>query len=159
MGHADHGKTTLLGRIRKTIGAEREAGGITQSVVAYEILYNGRKITFIDTPGHEAFTAMRSRGALAADLAILVVAADECVKPQTKEAIRILEETKTPFIVALNKIDKAGGNIEKAKSDLMTAGVLLEGYGGQVSYHGVSAKTGEGVSDLLDLVLLASDVE
>src|SRR5258708_14045126 len=106
MGDVDNGKTTLLDHIRKTSVAEREAGGITQAVGAYEILHNGRKITFIDTPGHEAFTAMRSRGALAADLAILVVAADERVKPQTKEAIRILEEKKTPLIVALNKIDK-----------------------------------------------------
>jgi translation initiation factor IF-2 len=166
MGHVDHGKTTLLDYIRKTNVAGREAGGITQAVGAYEILHTpagggpARKITFIDTPGHEAFIAMRSRGAQAADLAILVVAADEGVKPQTKESIKILEQTKTPFVVALNKIDKVGGgNLEKTKGDLAAAGVLLEGYGGQVSYHGVSAKTGDGVSDLLDLVLLATDVE
>lgn len=177
VGHVDHGKTTLLDYIRKTTVAAREAGGITQAVGAYEILHTpagvgggagaanlARKVTFIDTPGHEAFTAMRSRGAQAADLAILVVAADEGVKPQTKEAIKILEETKTPFIVALNKIDKIqgsadGGGLEKVKGDLANAGVLLEGYGGQVSYHGISAKTGEGVSDLLDLVLLATDME
>ena len=160
MGHVDHGKTTLLDYIRKANVAGREAGGITQAVGAYEILHNGRKMTFIDTPGHEAFSAMRSRGAQVADLAILVVAADESIRPQTKEAIKILEESKTPFIVALNKIDKvAGGNIEKVKGDLAAAGVLLEGYGGQVSYHGVSAKTGEGVDDLLDLILLAADVE
>ena len=160
MGHVDHGKTTLLDYIRKANIAAREAGGITQAVGAYEIEHGGRKITFIDTPGHEAFTAMRSRGALAADLAILVVAADDGVKPQTKEAIKILEETKTPFIVALNKIDKvAAGNLEKVKGDLAAAGVLLEGRGGTVSYHGVSAKTGEGVSDLLDLILLAADME
>jgi len=166
VGHVDHGKTTLLDYIRKTTVAAREAGGITQAVGAYEIVRApaaggpARKITFIDTPGHEAFTAMRSRGAQAADLAVLVVAADEGVKPQTKEAIKILEETKTPFVVALNKIDKVqGGNLEKAKTDLANAGVLLEGYGGQVSYHGVSAKTGEGVSDLLDLILLSTDVE
>ncbi len=122
--------------------------------------HGGRKITFIDTPGHEAFIAMRARGAAVADLAVLVVAADEGVKPQTKESIKILAETKTPFIVALNKIDKVNeGVLEKTKGDLAAAGVLLEGYGGQVSYHGVSAKTGAGVSDLLDLVLLASDVE
>jgi translation initiation factor IF-2 len=160
MGHVDHGKTTLLDFIRKANVAGREAGGITQAVGAYEILHGGRKITFIDTPGHEAFSAMRSRGAQVADLAILVVAADESIRPQTKEAIKILEESKTSFIVALNKIDKvAGGNIEKVKGDLAVAGVLLEGYGGQVSYHGVSAKTGEGVDDLLDLILLAADVE
>ena len=119
----------------------------------------GRKITFIDTPGHEAFTAMRSRGAQAADLAVLVVAADEGIKPQTSEAIRILGETRTPFVVAMNKIDKPGANVEKLKMDLTTAGVLLEGFGGQISYHGVSAKTGEGVDELLDLILLASDLE
>ncbi len=159
MGHVDHGKTTLLDYIRKANIAAREAGGITQAVGAYEIEHGGRKITFIDTPGHEAFTSMRSRGAQAADLAILVVAADEGVKPQTREAIRIIEETKTPYIVAFNKIDKTNGSIDKARNDLMTAGVLLEGFGGQVSYHGVSAKTGDGVNDLLDLILLAADVD
>ncbi|MDE2019787.1 MAG: GTP-binding protein [Patescibacteria group bacterium] len=167
MGHVDHGKTTLLDFIRKSNVAEREAGGITQATAAYEILHPStssgqvadRKITFIDTPGHEAFTAMRSRGATAADIAILVVAADEGVKPQTKEAIAILQESKTPFVVAFTKIDKPGANLEKAKTDLMASGVLLEGYGGQVSYHGVSAKTGEGVGDLLDLILLATDME
>ena len=180
MGHVDHGKTTLLDHIRKTsvvvpaasqksdksLSAseprslvDREAGGITQAVGAYEIVRNGRRITFIDTPGHEAFSAMRSRGAQAADIAILVVAADEGVKPQTAEAIEILEKTKTPFVVAINKIDKTGGNIDKAKNDLMGANVFLEGYGGQVSYQGISAKTGEGVDALLDLVLLAADME
>ena len=159
MGHVDHGKTTLLDYIRKTSVAAREAGGITQAVGAYEIERDGRKITFIDTPGHEAFSAMRSRGAQAADLAILVVAADEGVKPQTKEAIKILEDAKTPFIVAINKIDKTAGNIEKAKNDLMGVNVFLEGYGGQTSYQGISAKTGEGVEGLLDLVLLVADVE
>lgn len=160
VGHVDHGKTTLLDYIRKANVAGREAGGITQAVGAYEIAHGDRKITFIDTPGHEAFSAMRARGAQVADLAILVVAADESIKPQTKEAIKILEDAKTPFIVAINKIDKVGGgNIEKIKGDLATAGVLLEGYGGQVSYHGISAKTGEGVSDLLDLILLTADVE
>ena len=103
MGHVDHGKTTLLDYIRKANIAAREAGGITQATAAYEIVHADRKITFIDTPGHEAFTAMRSRGAQVADLAILVVAADEGVKPQTKEAIKIIEEAKTPFIVAINK--------------------------------------------------------
>jgi translation initiation factor IF-2 len=163
MGHVDHGKTTLLDYIRKANIAAREAGGITQATAAYEIEHGvaneKRKITFIDTPGHEAFTAMRSRGAKVADLAILVVAADEGVKPQTKEAIKIIVDSKTPFIVAINKIDKTGGSMDKARNDLMAAGVLLEGYGGQVSYCGISAKTGEGVSDLLDLVLLAADME
>ena len=159
MGHVDHGKTTLLDYIRKANIAAREAGGITQATAAYEIAHGGRKITFIDTPGHEAFSAMRSRGAQVADLAILVVAADEGVKPQTKEAIKIIEESKTPFIVAMNKIDKTGGNLDKARNDLMAAGVLLEGFGGNVSYHGISAKTGEGIDELLDLVLLAADLE
>jgi translation initiation factor IF-2 len=166
MGHVDHGKTTLLDYIRKAAVATREAGGITQATAAYEILHAApgasgapRKITFIDTPGHEAFTAMRSRGANIADLAILVVAADEGVKPQTKEAIKIIEDSKTPFIVAINKVDKTGGNLDKARNDLMAAGVLLEGYGGQVSYHGISAKTGEGVEELLDLILLSTDLE
>lgn len=159
MGHVDHGKTTLLDYIRKANVAVREAGGITQATAAYEIMRGDRKITFIDTPGHEAFIAMRARGAQVADLAILVVAADEGVKPQTKEAIKIIGEAKTPFIVAINKVDKTGGSVDKARNDLMAAGVLLEGYGGQVSYHAVSAKTGEGVDDLLDLILLAADVE
>jgi len=159
MGHVDHGKTTLLDYIRKANIAAREAGGITQATAAYEIVHADRKITFIDTPGHEAFTAMRSRGAQVADLAILVIAADEGVKPQTKEAIKIIEDAKTPFIVAINKIDKTGGNLDKARNDLMAAGVLLEGYGGQVSYCAVSAKTGEGVSDLLDLIVLSADLE
>ena len=173
MGHVDHGKTTLLDHIRKMTYvangamknglprsvAEREEGGITQAVGAYEIVHNDRKITFIDTPGHEAFSAMRSRGASVADLAILVVAADEGVKPQTEEAIKILEETKTPFVVAINKIDRTNGSMEKAKNDLLTANVFLEGFGGQISYHGISAKTGDGVGDLLDLVLLAADME
>ncbi|RJQ29879.1 GTP-binding protein [Candidatus Parcubacteria bacterium] len=158
MGHVDHGKTTLLDYVRKANVAAREAGGITQSIGAYEIVHNGKRITFIDTPGHEAFTAMRSRGAEVADLAILVVASDEGVKPQTKEAVDILLRSNTPFVVAINKIDKTN-DLEKVKNDLTSAGVLLEGYGGQVSWHGVSAKTGEGVNELLDLVVLASSVE
>lgn len=159
MGHVDHGKTSLLDHIRKANIAAREAGGITQATAAYEIVHNDRKITFIDTPGHEAFTAMRSRGARVADLAILVVAADEGVKPQTKEAIKIIEEAKTPFVVAITKVDKTAGSVDKARNDLMAAGVMLEGFGGQVSYHAVSSKTGEGVDDLLDLLLLAADLE
>lgn len=160
VGHVDHGKTTLLDYIRKANVAAREAGGITQAVGAYEITHDNRRITFIDTPGHEAFTAMRSRGAEIADLAILVVAADEGPKPQTREAIKILQETKTPFVVAFNKIDKAGAaGVEKTKADLAAIGLLVEGYGGQVSWHGISAKTGEGVGELLDLVLLAADIE
>ncbi len=185
MGHVDHGKTSLLDFIRKTSVASREAGGITQSIGAYEIdvmqtntnltqanaeknskkstlsQYKSadRKITFVDTPGHEAFSKMRSRGANVADLAILVVAADDGVKPQTKESIEILQKTKTPFVVAINKIDKNNANLEGAKNDLMQNGVYLEGYGGNVSYQPISAKTGEGVKELLDLVLLAAEME
>ncbi|MEK7547033.1 MAG: translation initiation factor IF-2 [Patescibacteria group bacterium] len=186
MGHVDHGKTTLLDYIRKTNVAEREAGGITQSIGAYEIEVHPldepksreseanrgiprqtprddfasiRKITFIDTPGHEAFTKMRSRGANIADLAILVVAADEGLKPQTKESIKILEETKTQFVVAITKIDKNNADIERVKNELASNNVLLEGYGGQISYQPVSAKTGEGVNELLDLILLSAEIE
>ena len=159
LGHVDHGKTSLLDFIRKSSVADREAGGITQAVSAYEIEHASKKITFIDTPGHEAFMQMRSRGASIADVAILVVAAEEGVKPQTLESVRILKETNTPFAVAITKIDKPEGNIEKVKADLAGAEVLLEGYGGSISWHAVSAKTGEGVSELLDLILLIAEVE
>ncbi len=159
MGHVDHGKTTLLDFIRKSNTAAREAGGITQAVGAYEIEHNKERITFIDTPGHEAFTKMRSRGAQIADIAILVVAADDGVNVQTKEAIKIIVESELPYIVAINKIDVAGANVEKAKSSLLQAGVLLEGMGGGISFQPVSAKTGEGVTELLDLILLTADVE
>lgn len=157
MGHVDHGKTTLLDYIRKTSVAAKEAGGITQSVGAYEITHNSQLITFIDTPGHEAFSKMRSRGAKVADIAILVVAADDSVKPQTKEAIKIIKNAKTPFIVAINKIDKAPENVERVKNDLMKESVLLEGFGGDISYHPISAKTGQGVNELLDLILLTAE--
>ncbi|MDO8516114.1 MAG: GTP-binding protein [bacterium] len=174
MGHVDHGKTTLLDFIRKKSHvaraasskedeprsvAEREAGGITQAVGAYEIEHNGKKMTFIDTPGHEAFSKMRTRGATAADLAVLVVSAEEGVKLQTKEAIKTIKETKTPFVVAINKIDRPGADVEKTKNDLMQAEVFLEGFGGNVSFQPISAKTGDGVSELLDLLLLTAEVE
>lgn len=159
MGHVDHGKTTLLDYIRKANVAGKEKGGITQSIGAYEIIHNTRKITFIDTPGHEAFSKMRFRGTEIADLAVLVVAADESVKPQTKEALEILKRANRQFVVAITKMDKPGADINKVKNDLTTAGVLLEGYGGQVIFHGVSSKTGEGISDLLDLIILSSDME
>ncbi len=159
LGHVDHGKTTLLDYIRKTSVAAREAGGITQAIGAYETTHNGKRITFIDTPGHEAFSNMRAHGARVADLAILVVAADDSVKPQTLDALKHLNEAKLPFIVAINKMDKPGADVEKTKKDLSQNGVYLEGYGGNVSWHPISAKTGDGVSDLLDLVLLASEME
>lgn len=165
MGHVDHGKTSLLDYIRKANVVAKEAGGITQSVGAYEIEHQSsntdqpKRITFIDTPGHEAFKEMRSRGATVADLAILVVAGDEGPKLQTIESIKILTETKTPFVVAITKTDKPGANIEKVKSELTAAGVLLEGFGGSVSYQTISAKSGDGVKELLDHLLLAAEVE
>ncbi|MDE2144764.1 MAG: translation initiation factor IF-2 [Patescibacteria group bacterium] len=164
MGHVDHGKTSLLDYIRKANVVSKEAGGITQSIGAYEISHTltgsgrVRKITFIDTPGHEAFKAMRSRGATVADIAILVVAGDEGVKPQTIEAINTLKEVETPYIVAITKIDRPNANIEKVKSELLSNEVLLEGLGGDVSWQGVSAVTGEGVGELIDLILLLGDV-
>ena len=159
VGHVDHGKTSLLDYIRKTNVVAKEAGGITQSIGAYEIEHGGRKITFIDTPGHEAFSKMRVRGANVADVGVLVIAADESVKPQTKEALKALQDSKTPFVVAITKIDKASADVEKVKNDLTANSVFLEGYGGDTSYQGVSSKTGVGVGELLDLVLLASDLE
>lgn len=158
MGSVDHGKTTLLDYIRKANVAAKEAGGITQSVGAYEIGHNEQKITFIDTPGHEAFSKIKARGAQIADIAILVVAADDGVQPQTKEALKIIQESQTPFVVAINKIDRVP-DATKVKNELMQAGVLLEGYGGDISYQTISAKTGQGVDDLLDLVILASELE
>jgi len=159
MGHVDHGKTTLLDYIRKTTIAEKEAGGITQSIGAYEITHKGSKITFIDTPGHEAFSKMREHSARIADLAILVVAADDGVKPQTQNALEYIKKENITCIVAINKIDKPNANIEKTKSDLAAIGLYLEGFGGDVSWHPISAKTGEGVNDLLDLVILASEMQ
>ena len=158
VGHVDHGKTALLDYVRKTNVVAKEAGGITQSIGAYEVEHAGKKITFIDTPGHEAFTHMRSHGASAADIAILVIAADEGIKQQTKEALEILRATETPFIVAITKIDKENANVEKVKTDLLNEQVFLEGLGGDVSWQGVSPKTGEGIKELLDLILLMGEV-
>lgn len=158
LGHVDHGKTTLLSKIRES-AMPKEPGKITQYTAAYEVEHHGKKLTFIDTPGHEAFSKMRSRGAKVADLAILVVAVDDGVQPQTKEAIKVLKETETPFVVALNKVDKEGIDINKVKSELTAEGVLLEGYGGNVSVQPISGKTGQGVPELLDLLLLAADLE
>lgn len=162
MGHVDHGKTTLLDYIRKTNVAGKEAGGITQSVGAYEIQHppiNGKKMTFIDTPGHEAFSKMRSRGSIIADLGILVVAADEGIKTQTKEAINHLKTAGLSFVVAINKIDKNNADPERVKQTLADAEVMLEGYGGDISYQEVSAKTGDGVNELLDLILLSAELK
>ena len=159
LGHVDHGKTKLLDFIRKTKREQKESGGFTQHIGDYQANYRGRTITFLDTPGHEAFSAIRSRGAKVADIAILVIAADEGVKPQTKEAIKIIEESKTPFIVALNKIDKPEANVQRVKQELAENSVFVEGYGGSVSCVEVSAKEGTGVDALLDMILLTADVE
>lgn len=158
MGHVDHGKTKILDAIRKTDVVATESGGITQHIGAYQVHRNGRPITFIDTPGHEAFTAMRSRGARVADIAILVVAADDGVQPQTKEAIKIIQDAKLPFVVAINKIDKPEADIEGAKKDLSTLGLLPEDWGGDVICVPVSAKEGTGIEDLLETVLLVADM-
>ncbi|PIR13132.1 translation initiation factor IF-2 [Candidatus Falkowbacteria bacterium CG11_big_fil_rev_8_21_14_0_20_39_10] len=159
MGHVDHGKTKLLDAIRKTDVVAGEYGGITQHIGAYQIERKNRLITFIDTPGHEAFTAMRSRGARVADIAILVVAADDGVKPQTVEAFRIIEAAKIPFIVAINKIDKEGADINKAKQELSSQlNITPEDWGGKTICAPISALKGEGVEELLDMVLLTSDL-
>ncbi len=159
LGHVDHGKTTLLDYIRKTKVTEKEAGNITQHIGASEINFSGKKITFIDTPGHEVFAKIRSRGAKVADIAILVVAADEGVKPQTVESIRYIKEANIPFVVAITKIDKPEANGEKVKQELLKAGVLLEKMGGDIPVQQVSAKTGEGINDLLEIVLLTAEME
>ncbi len=162
MGHIDHGKSSLLDFIRKANVTAGEAGGITQHVSAYEAVHEHegkeRQITFLDTPGHEAFRALRTRGATAADVAILVVAADEGVKPQTLEALSAIQEAKVPFVVAFTKMDKNGADVEKAKISLLEAGVYLEGLGGDIAFTPVSSKSGEGVPELLDLVLLTADL-
>ena len=159
LGHVDHGKTTLLDAIRGTKVVNKEAGGITQGVGASSIkTSSGKQITFLDTPGHAAFSSMRSRGAEIADVAILVIAADDGVMPQTKEAISYLLQTKIPFIVALNKIDLPGSNPEKVTSELEKENVLLEGRGGDVPVVKVSAKTKEGIGELLEMVELVWEV-
>src|SRR3989344_30162 len=159
LGHVDHGKTKILDYIRKTKVAEGEAGGITQHIGAYQVESNGKKITFLDTPGHEAFSAIRSRGADVADIAVLVVAADEGVKPQTKEVIEILKKSEGPFIVAINKIDSQGANVQAVKQGLAEESVLVEGYGGKVPVVELSAKTGQGIDELLEVILLVSELE
>lgn len=158
MGHVDHGKTKLLDAIRKTNVVDQEAGGITQHIGAYQVEKNNRQITFVDTPGHEAFTAMRSRGAKIADVAILIVAADDGVKPQTVEAINIIKASKLPMVVAINKIDKEGADPEKVKRELTEYGLVPEEWGGKVQMVPISAKKEIGINDLLDMVLLVADL-
>lgn len=163
MGHVDHGKSTLLDFIRKSNTVAKEAGGITQHVAAYEVEREreGKKkrITFIDTPGHAAFKAIRSRGANVADIAILVVAADDGVKAQTLEALQSIREAKIPYIVAINKIDKQNANIERTQATLMEQHVYLEKLGGDVPWAAISAKAGTGVEELLDLILLVAEIQ
>ncbi len=158
MGHVDHGKTSLLDAIRKTNVTDKEAGGITQHIGAYTVNVNGQKITFLDTPGHEAFTAMRMRGANSTDIAILVVAADDGVMPQTVEAINHAKAAGIEIIVAVNKIDKPGANIERVKQELTEYGLIAEDWGGSTVFVPVSAKSGEGIEQLLEMILLTAEV-
>ena len=158
MGHVDHGKTSLLDAIRKTNVTDKEAGGITQHIGAYTVQINGQKITFLDTPGHEAFTAMRMRGANATDIAVLVVAADDGVMPQTVEAISHARAAGIEIIVAVNKIDKPNANIDRVKQELAEYELIPEEWGGSTVFAPVSAKTGEGISQLLEMILLTAEI-
>lgn len=159
MGHVDHGKTSLLDSIRNTRVTDREAGGITQHIGASEVTVNGKKVVFLDTPGHEAFTEMRSRGAKVTDIAILVVAADDGIMPQTVEAINHSKAAGVPIIIAINKIDKPSANIERVRQELSEKGLLVEEWGGDVIDVPVSAKTGENIDTLLEMVLLVAEME
>jgi len=159
LGHVDHGKSSILEAIKDLKITEKESGGITQHIGAYQIEHQDKKITFIDTPGHEAFSAMRSRGAKVADIAILVVAAEEGIKPQTKEAIDHIKKTGIPLIVALNKIDKKEAQPEKVKEELAKNNISVESLGGHVPSINVSAKTKQGIDELLEMILLVSEME
>lgn len=159
LGHVDHGKTTLLDTIRKANVVAKEAGGITQHINAYQVKKKGQLITFVDTPGHEAFSAMRERGVSLADIAVLVVAADDGVRPQTKEVIEYLLAKKIPTVVAINKIDKPEINIQRVKQELAENGIMLEDWGGDVLYSKISAKQNIGIDELLDNILLLDEVE
>jgi len=159
LGHVDHGKTTLLDTIRKANVAAHESGGITQHINAYQVKKKGSLITFVDTPGHEAFSAMRERGVSIADIAILVVAADDGVRPQTKEVIEYLLAKKIPVVVAINKIDKSEANVQRVKQELAENGIMLEEWGGQVLSSKISAKQNIGIDELLDNILLLDEVE
>lgn len=163
MGHIDHGKSTLLDYIRSSNNTAKEAGGITQHLSAYVVKHKTKdgadeSITFLDTPGHEAFQKMRLRGADVADVAILVVSAEDGVKPQTLEALESIKQANIPYIVAINKIDKPSADIPRVQASLIENEIYIEGMGGDIPWIGISAKTGEGISDLLDLVILAADL-
>lgn len=159
LGHVDHGKSSLLEAIKDFNITAKESGGITQHIGAYQVEHEGKKITFIDTPGHEAFDAMRSRGAKTADIAILVIAADEGIKPQTKEAILHIQKAELPMIIAINKIDKPNADAEKVKRELMAQNIVVESYGGKVPSVNTSATTKKGISELLEMILLVSELE
>lgn len=164
MGHIDHGKSTLLSYIRKSTEPLNEAGGITQHISAYEVEHvskEGKKhhITFLDTPGHEAFCGIRQRGASVADVVVLVVSAEDGVKPQTLEALSSIKKSKTPFVIAINKIDKPEANIDKTKQNLTENEIYIEGYGGDIPAVSLSAKTGKGVPELLDIIVLMAEME
>lgn len=158
MGHVDHGKTTLLDYIRKSHVAAGEAGGITQAIGAYQIDYNGSKITFIDTPGHAAFTAMRARGASVTDIVIIVVAADDGVMPQTKEAVEHAISAGVPIVVAVNKMDKPSANPDKIMQEMAELNLTPEAWGGNIPFVNISAITGFGIDSLLDTVLAIAEV-
>src|SRR6476646_8701849 len=159
MGHVDHGKTTLLDAIRSTAVVETEAGGITQHIGAYQTEVDGRRLTFLDTPGHEAFTAMRARGAKVTDIAVLVVAADDGVMPQTKESISHARAAEVPIVVAINKIDVTDANIDRVKTELASEGLQPEDWGGTTQFAQVSAKQQTGLEELLERILLVADAE
>ena len=159
MGHVDHGKTSILDAIRKAKVASGEAGGITQHIGAYTVDFNNQKLTFLDTPGHEAFTAMRARGAQVTDVVILVVAADDGIMPQTAEAISHCKAAKVPMVVAINKIDREGANVDRVKQELTEYGLVVEDWGGDIIAVPVSAKTGEGMETLLEMVVLTSEMQ
>ena len=159
IGHVDHGKTRLLDAIRKTNVMDTEAGAITQHIGAYQVMVNGQKITFLDTPGHEAFTAMRAHGAQITDIIILVVAADDGVMPQTLEAINHARAAGVPIVVAINKIDKPNANPDMVKQQLADAGLVIEEWGGDTVCVPVSAKEKTGISELLENLLVVAEVE
>ena len=159
MGHVDHGKTSLLDKILKLSVASGEAGGITQHIAAYQSTYEGKSVTFLDTPGHEAFSALRQHGAALTDMAVIVVAADDGVKPQTLEALRFASEQSVKIIVAITKIDKPDADLSKVKQDLVNAGQTPEEWGGDTVIAEVSSKTGEGMDKLLEIINLVAEVE